>query len=384
MFTTGSKLFLGATSLAVAALVVMGVTNAGDIGWTATVGLIGAVVALAFLTGINFFVRDGNVSSADPANVFDAAAAQRPPGRSIWPLIGAVGLGLIVVGAISTPVVFKAGVVVILAVMLEWLVHAWSEGASSDAAYNQSVRQRLMHPLEFPVLAAVGLTVMIYSFSRIMLFVSKAGSPVVFGVLAAVILLGGVLYAYSPGVKKSIAAGVCVIAGLGLVSTGAVMAIDGQRATEPHEIIANDSSICTSNEPTEADARASQELAAKSNSAAIITLHGGKLSAHQIAVPGELSTITLPRSGVSNIVFVNDDSAKVRLTAHMGTFDTATIVNGKPTTATSITCTTLVRQGGRQLLTLIYPKSSRALKSGDAYTLAVPGVESSVITVVVP
>ena len=384
MFTTGSKLFIGATSLAIAALIVMGITNGGNIGWTATVGLVGAVVALLLLTGINFFARDSNVSSTDPASRTDAAAAQRAPASSIWPLFGAVGLGLLVVGAISTPIVFKTGVVVILAVMLEWMVQAWSERATSDPVYNQSLRSRLMHPLEFPVLGAVGLGIMIYSFSRIMLFVSKAGSPVVFGVIAIIVLLGGVLYAYSPGVKKSVAIGVCAIAGLGLVSTGAVMAIDGQRTIEPHEIIAKDSSICTSNDETEADKAASQNLAAKSNAAAIVTLRDGELLAHQLEIPGESDIITLPRSSTSNIVFVNEDSDAVRLTAHMGTFDTATIVNGKPTTSTTITCTPLANQGGRQLLTLIYPKSSRALKPGDAYTLSVPGNESAVITVVVP
>jgi hypothetical protein len=108
------------------------------------------------------------------------------------------------------------------------------------------------------------------------------------------------------------------------------------------------------------------------------------LSAHQIGIDQPLTTITLSRSNPSNVIFVNDDAARVRLVAHQGTFDTTTQVNGKFTTVSPVVCTTLVRKDGRQLLTLKYPKSSRALKAGDAYTLEVPGLKSSLITVVVP
>jgi len=68
---------------------------------------------------------------------------------------------------------------------------AWSERASADPHYNAAVRKRILHPLEFPVLGAVVLAIVIYSFSRIMLFLSKETGPAVFGIIAALILLGG-------------------------------------------------------------------------------------------------------------------------------------------------------------------------------------------------
>ena len=75
MFTTGSKLFLGATVLSLVGAIVFGVTTGGDTYWTARSGSSVATVVFGFLAGINFFIRDGNVAG-------DAArrrAPRRPP-----------------------------------------------------------------------------------------------------------------------------------------------------------------------------------------------------------------------------------------------------------------------------------------------------------------
>lgn len=382
MFTTGSKLFVGATVVALAGAIVFGIFTGGDTGVTATIGLIGATVALGFLAGINFFVRDGNVSAMAPDATTASPAAQEAPEASMWPAVGALGAGLVVVGLVTQPVVFKAGIVVLLAAIVEWMVQGWSERASSDRAYNASLRKRLLHPLEFPVLGAVVLAVIIYSFSRIMLFVSKTTGPAIFAILAALVLVAGFIIASGASIKKSAVVGVCAIAGLGLVSTGAVMAIDGEREIEEHEIIETDPEICTSNDETEADHNSSQSLAAKSNVAATIIYKEGQLYAQQIGLPEFVTTIQLPRSNPSFIVFRNLSDEEVRLTANLGAFETDTIVNGSPTVDKPLTCTALVEPDGRQFLTLTYPKSSRS--SLEPYTLVVPGVEGASVEVVVP
>lgn len=382
MFTTGSKLFIAATLLTTAAAVVFGVTNGGDVGWTATVGLAGAAVALAFLTLINFLVRDSNVGSMQPEATTTSAAAHEPSGASMWPMIGALGLALVAVGVVATPVVFKAGIVVLLATAVEWMVQGWSERASADRAFNASVRKRILNPLEFPILGAVGLAVVIYSFSRIMLFVSKATGPAIFGIIAALVLTSGFLFALRPSVKRSVISGICAIAFLGLVSTGAVMAIDGEREIHEHETVASDPAVCASNDESEVDERGSQSLAAKSNVAATIYFEDGDLTAQVIGVAGRTTTITLARSNPSNIVFRNLDAEEVRLTAAMGTFETDVLVNGEPTKESPVVCTTLVENDGRQLLTLTFPKSSSG--SLTPYSLSVPGVDGASVEVVVP
>ncbi|MBI5090315.1 MAG: hypothetical protein HZB15_16050 [Actinobacteria bacterium] len=386
MFSTGSKLFLGATATSLIATLVFGIVTGGDTYWTAMVGLISATVALGLLTGINFYVRDSNVGSMQPDATTSSPAAHEPPGRSMWPAVSALGTGLLVVGVVTEPIVFKAGVVVLLAVLVEWMVQAWSERASADRTYNSGVRKRVLHPLEFPVLGAIGVAVIVYSFSRIMLFASKTSGPAIFAVIAALVLLGGFLFATQATVKRGLIAGVCTIAGLGLVSTGAVMAIDGERPMHAHPTISSDPAVCSNPEETEIDEKSSQSLAAKSNVAATVFYDEGRLYAQVIGIEGEQTTITLPRSTPSYIVFRNLSSEPVRLTAHLGAYETD--VNGTVVTEKPVTCTALVDEDGRQFIELTYPKSSPPPAGHGAslepFTLSVPGSDAAPITVVVP
>ena len=224
--------------------------------------------------------------------------------------------------------------------------------------------------------------VVVYSFSRIMLFVDKATGPAIFAIIAALVLVGGFLFASGATVAKSAVVGICTIGALGLVSTGAVMAIDGQRDIEAHPTVSNDPAVCSSNAETEVDHRASQSLAAKSNVSATIVYKDGRLYAQQIGMGELLTSITLPRSTPSNIVFRNLSDEDVRLTANLGAFATSTLVNGKPTVEKQVTCTALVQPDGRQLLTLVFPKSSAA--SQEPYTLTIPGAAGAAVTVNIP
>jgi hypothetical protein len=380
MFTTGSKLFIGATTVALAGAIVFGIFTGGDTGRTATIGLIGCAIALAFLMGVNFYVRDSNVGALQSDATVSSSAAMPAPGSSMWPAIGAVGAGLLVLGLVTAPVVFKGGIVVILAATVEWMVQGWSERASSDAAYNASIRKRILHPLEFPVLAAVGLAVIIYSFSRIMLFLSKEAGPAVFAILAALVLMAGFLFASRASLKKSLVVGVCTIAALGLVSTGAVMAIDGERSIHVHEIIETEPGVCASNDEAEVDHKASQSVGAKSNVAATVIYKDGQLYAQVIGLEELQRTVTLPQGNPSNIMFRNLGDETVRLTANLGAFEQD--VNGTPVTEKPVTCTTLVEPGGRQFLTLLFPRSSAWTQ--EPYTFEVPGVEGATIEILVP
>ena len=292
MFTTGSKLFLGATVLSIVAAVVVAVCMGGSSAWLGVIGLVSAAASFAFLFGVNYYVRDGNVSAMSENAATESPAAQQPAQRSMWPALAAVALGAIAVGAQSKPIVFKAGVVVLLAAAVEWMVQSWSERASADPRYNADVRKRMLHPIEFPVLAAAGLGVVIYSFSRIMLWIDKSGGPVVFVIAGALVLVGGFLLAAKPGLKKGVVTGVCAIALLGLVSTGAVMAIDGQRTIETHPTTNTDNgAACLLAEEgpgtqSEVDHKGSQTVAAKAGIGITVVLEDGKLTAHELGVDG--------------------------------------------------------------------------------------------------
>lgn len=121
MFTTGSKLFLGATTFAVLAAIVMGAANGGPLGWTSTIGLVSAVVALAGLSLAVLWFRDHNIDpSSDGERIVEAA--EPPLRRSFVPVGGALGVGVVIAGLATRPAVFKAGVLLLVAVVAEWIV----------------------------------------------------------------------------------------------------------------------------------------------------------------------------------------------------------------------------------------------------------------------
>lgn len=129
MFTTGSKLFLGATTFAILAAVVMGAANAGALGWTATIGLAAAAVALAGLSTAVLWFRDHNVDPGADGGQRVVEAAEAPLRRSFVPVGGALGVGVVLAGLATRPAVFKAGVLLLVAVVAEWVyasIHARS------------------------------------------------------------------------------------------------------------------------------------------------------------------------------------------------------------------------------------------------------------------
>ena len=78
---------------AVNALLDQGVISiGGPTGIMGTVGLLTLASVFAFLAGLNYFNRDGNVPAMEQGVQHTSAAAQRPVGSSMWPLIGAVGV----------------------------------------------------------------------------------------------------------------------------------------------------------------------------------------------------------------------------------------------------------------------------------------------------
>ena len=387
MFTTGSKLFLGATVLSIVAAVVFGISKGGADGYLGVLGLLTVALMFALLFGVNYYAHDGNVSAMSDNATTQSPAAQPPAEASMWPALTAVAIGAIAVGAVSKPIVFKAGVVLLLAAGVEWMVHGWSERASADPAYNAGLRKRMLHPIEFPVLAAAGLAAVIYSFSRIMLWIDKSGGPVVFVIAGALVLFGGFLFASKPSLKKGVVTGVCTIAVLGLVSTGAVMAVDGQREIDPHPTTRTDNGAACAlteegpGEQAKVDEKGSQAVASKASIGITVTLEGGKLTAHELGVSANQDPVTVSRGNVVNVIFKNHDTVKRRLTVNMGEFEAD--VNGTPVKTRPKACTTLVRQkDGSQFLSFLLPKPSIA--SSQPYSFTVPGVDGAEIKIQVP
>jgi len=384
MIPTGSRLLIGAAVLATVGAVIYGVTQRGSIG---TTSLIFAAVALAFLAGVNLCFRDSDVSAMDPTAATQSAAAAPPPSPTLWPLLGAVGAVLVVVGIVSYPVVFIFGIIAMIAAAAEWMVQAWSERASADGGFNAVVRARISHPLEFPVLAAVGAGIIIYSFSRIMLLLSKTSGPVLFSVIAVLILISGFIIAFRPSIRNGAIATVAVIAALGLIAGGAAAALEGERELHPHETTDDLASLgeCDTPDETEADENASQSLADKASIAGELILRSDDtLVAKNADVTGEQGTFVVTRANPTNIRFVNDSSEDRRLVLDLGS-KPALDADGNAIEGTRVPnqiCTALVEDGGSQFLSFSIPVASEY--SDQPYRFMVPGVEGAEVAVEVP
>jgi len=377
MFTTGSKLFFGATALSVIGAIVFAITTGGPTGLMGSVGLLSLACIFGFLGGINYFNRDGNVPAMQQGVQYTASAAQPPVGLSMWPLVASVGVGGLIVGAVSKPVVFKVSVVIVIIATMEWMVQGWSERASADADYNASVRKRVLHPLEFPILGALGLGAIVYAFSRIMLTVSKEATPWIFLVIGTIVAVGAFLFAGKRKVSRGTVLGVCTIGAVALLGAGVASARQGQRTIEEHATTV-DSALCLEGgTEAEIDDHGSQDVSAKSNVIANIFLESNNDLNARVAgftdPEDNFDTITVPRSTDVRIRFHNESNTPQRLTARLGTFGEESEV---------VMCTTAINPGKEAFLSFKIPKTNAA--SSTPLELQVPGVEGQTIAIVVP
>ncbi|MEY2753842.1 MAG: hypothetical protein RJB65_200 [Actinomycetota bacterium] len=380
MFTTGSKLFIGATVVSLVSTIVVGATTGGAIGMSATIGLITATVVFALVAGLNVANRDGNVTVDTPAE--STGAADRGPGQSMWPMIMAVGLAGLVVGAVSKPVVFKAAVVVILAAGLEWLVQSYTSRATADAAYNKKLHQRLLHPLEFPVLGTVVIAAVVYPLSRLFLAAPKEGSLIAAIVVSVLIFVTITLIARRPGLGKGTVAGIGAVSLLALVGIGVASAVGGQRHIEVHPEIT--AAVCLGEaseaELEEIDHLASQQVSLGSAVAATVKITSDdRLVAFINGAPAvEYHELTVARASNVNVLFRNESSEPRRLTARLGTFAAADGTAGSE----NADCTTAVDPGKELIFT--FRVSKPALASSTPYSLFAPGLEGQEIKLLVP
>jgi len=380
MFKVGSKLFLGLTGFAAVNLVayVIFVERLAIGG----VALSIVFAALVGLTAAIFLINEGD-SEVQPR---DASLTR----ASMWPLVTAVGLVLFVLGLVVAQVYFIFGIVVVLAALAEWMVQAWSESASDDVAHNESARRRLLHPIEFPAIATLGLGVVIFSFSRIMLAISKSAGAVAFVVAASLVLLVGSLFALRPALKPALVGGICVIGAVGIIAGGVAGTGAGLRAdlVEAAEEGHYTHRVCGPEKSKYFDKKAMKTLSLRSNVAAVIELRGGKLTAEVYGFSRAQDTISVPRANPVTFIFRNFDDAERRMVASLGTARAASVPGDdedeshSDKSAKHETCTQLIPQGAEQGLTITYNKPSIAQE--EPFTLSVPGVDGQSIEVLVP
>jgi hypothetical protein len=373
MITPGSKYFFGLTGLSlIAAILYMVLVNPSDLG---AVALFGLAASGALIGAMALFTRDGDVYTDEEAVAANAVAG--PP--SFWPIVFALGAAIVLTGLATVSVVFILGIAVLIGGGVEWAIHNWADGASSDREFNTFARERAISAIEYPGLAAVGLGVIAFFFSRVVLAVSKEAGPIIFIVVATVILVVGVLVATKPFMKGAVTVVVSVLAIVALAGAGTFAALSGERhelavaAEEDHYDAANRE--CGEEESAHYDHLANNTVSLRSAVTATIFVKDGKVYAEAIGMPTKVDTITIPRSNATSVMFRNLDEEQHRLVVHLGSAKVA---------ATGVvekvgTCTQLTGKNQEQVMTLTIPKPATA---AEPFSFTVPGATGEIKLVV--
>lgn len=249
MFTTGSTWFFGLSAVSFVLAAAYGWSTGGTLLGPVTAGYWGGVgdhygytvlvstgLAALLLALVSLATRDASPSAlAELAGTDEAPPAVAPAHVAYWPVVGAFGAALVVLGLVISNVLFVIGLLVLLAVLVEWMVLAWSDRASGDPDTNRMIRSRLMAPFEVPLAGFLLVGASVAAFSRLFLTSSQLGAVWVATALGLSILALGAFIAARPRLSPNAVAGVLTIAAVGIVMAGVLSAARGERFIEHHE-----------------------------------------------------------------------------------------------------------------------------------------------------
>lgn len=247
MFTWGSKYLFGVAVASLVGAAVYGLSSGGDIIGVVSLGYKGGVgehvgysVLIAIgtvyflLAVLNVITRDGDASDGAALVGADGVLTVSTPRRSsFWGLLTAFGLACLLVGVAVSSAFFILGIAVLAVVLLEWVVLSWSDQATGDPEVNTVVRNRVLGPVEVPMLAMLGIGAIVIGLSRVLLAVSEVGSTVIAGVVAALVF-GTAIAVSKSNAPRAIISGVVALGAIGVLAGGIVGAIVGERDIAHH------------------------------------------------------------------------------------------------------------------------------------------------------
>ncbi len=248
MFTWGPKYFIGLSVTAWIGALAYGLITGGDIvgvlslgfkggvgdhlGFTLLVGVFGITAVMA---GVLFATRDGEAETLARLAGTDSVPQVTPPGApSYWGALGGFGAASLMLGVAISPIFLYLGIAVIFVVAIEWISLAWSDRATGDPATNSDVKDRMLGPIEIPMLGALAIAATMIGLSRIFLAVSKTGAVIAGGLVATAIFGTAVLLTQTDAPKRFVSAAAAAIAVL-IIGGGVVGAVVGERELDHGE-----------------------------------------------------------------------------------------------------------------------------------------------------
>jgi hypothetical protein len=241
--TTASKVYFGAAFVAAVAALVYSWGAGGGLEGPVTLGMKGGIgelggyivlmttaLVMALLGVAASILRDADPEvAARVARLEEVPPVTPPEGATYWPALGAAAAVTAAVGLVASPVMFVIGLIAAGLVLLEWMVQAWSDRATGDPAVNRRIRNRLMYPIEIPLIGALAIGTLVVSISRVLLATSATASWIIASAVGVIIFLTAVLLAYRPGVSKDAIAVVLVLFMAMAIGAGIAAAAAGHR-----------------------------------------------------------------------------------------------------------------------------------------------------------
>ena len=243
MLSTGFKLWFGLCVLMVAAAIFAGYTTGGtetgpiSLGWKGGVGnhvvytllMIGAA-SMAVIGIVTQAFRDSDLEAASELlGTEEVPEAQSVVGSSWWPVFAALGVSILAVGLVVNSAIFVIGIIIVLVIGFEWTMTNWSEKATADPKLNSELRERLMRPIEIPIIGALGIGVVVLAISRILLSSSVTGAVWVATVVGVIIFGTAFFVSKRPSISRGVIQSILFLGIAGILVAGVISAVVGER-----------------------------------------------------------------------------------------------------------------------------------------------------------
>jgi hypothetical protein len=253
MFKSGSKFLYGVAAFGFVAAIVYAIATGGQkvdgvntilgpltLGYKGGVGDHVGFTILVSLSAVSFFLavllsalRDADAEAeAQVVGLETVPDAPTPSAANYWPVVAAFSAASVVLGLAVDSSLFFLGAVGLTIATAEWAISAWSERITGDPVVNAGIRARMMHPIEIPLAALLGIGLFVAAISRILLALPKGGSYLVFGLVPATIFGVGILIVMKPKLSRSVIAGLLLFGGFVILAGGVAAAIHGERDHE--------------------------------------------------------------------------------------------------------------------------------------------------------
>jgi hypothetical protein len=243
MLTKGTKFWLGLCLAAMVAAAFAGYTTGGDetgpltLGWKGAVGnhiVYGTLMMMSAASGLLAMFasafRDADTDAV--AQLLDSGEvpdAQINVGPSLWPVLGAAGFAVMMLGLVLHPAVFVAGLLIVAAMAIEWTMTNWSEKLTGDPTRNREMRENLLRPIEIPLLSLMGIGVLVLAVSRILLASSVNGAVVVATVIGVGIFALAFFISARPAIPRGVLQSILALGFVAIIVGGIVAAANGER-----------------------------------------------------------------------------------------------------------------------------------------------------------